>query len=326
MTTAPASHLHPGYRYHARELTVVDVSEPAPGVKHIVFADPAGGTLTGYEPGSHLIVEAGDHRNAYSLVGDGFAPREYAISVLRRGEGGGSDWIHEHVRPGMTWTVEGPRSMFAPRHEQRHALLVAGGIGITPVLSHARAALRWGTSAEILYAHRPGHGAHLDDVRALAGVDGIAVFEACSAEQMRAVMRERFLAQPLGTHAYACGPAGLLDAYLAIGVESGWPESRLHLERFEAPELDPGVDFDITLASTGERLRVPSGVSLLQRLLDHGLDVPNLCRQGVCGECRIPVGGGEIEHRDLVLTDDEKAAGDHLLCCVSRGRDLEVNL
>ena len=82
----------------------------------------------------------------------------------------------------------------------------------------------------------------------------------------------------------------------------------------------------MALASTGARIEVPAGVSLLQRLLDHGVAVPNLCRQGVCGECRIPVRSGDVIHRDFVLTDDEKAAGDAMLCCVSRGSDIEVAL
>ena len=100
----------------------------------------------------------------------------------------------------------------------------------------------------------------------------------------------------------------------------------MHLERFTAPEQDPGEPFTVTLASSGATIEVPSGVSLLQRLLDNGVEVSNLCRQGVCGECRIPVRSGTIEHRDLVLTDEEKKLGDAMLCCVSRGQNIEVDL
>ena len=140
------------------------------------------------------------------------------------------------------------------------------------------------------------------------------------------MLTERLGAQPLGTHAYACGPAPLLETYQSVAAACGWPTARVHLERFTAPAQDPGDPFSVTLAGSGEVIDVPSGVSLLQRLLDHGLAVPNLCRQGVCGECRIPVRSGTITHRDFVLSDDEKAAGDAMLCCVSRGTDIEVEL
>lgn len=324
-----AAHLHPRYATGVRTLRVVDARDAAPDVRHIVLADSGGGGLTPYEPGSHLVVSAGGHRNAYSLVGDGLNPDRYAVSVLRRGQGRGSDWLHDHLRVGDDLEVEGPRSSFAPRHDQRHALLVAGGIGITPILSHARAARRWARSAEVLYSYRPGRAAHLDDVRALAAEGAIRLVEADSVAATRELLAARFAAQPLGTHAYACGPVSMLETYLELGTAAGWRAERLHLERFEAPELDPGVEFTVSLATTGGRLTVPSGVSLLQTLLDAGLAVPNLCRQGVCGECRVPVRSGAIEHRDLVLSDAEKRAGDTMLSCVSRagtGPEIEVDL
>lgn len=335
MTTtaaAPAAHLHPGYRTGLRRLRVVEAREVAPDVRHLVLVDPAGGPLTGYEPGSHLVVNAGEageqRRNAYSLLDDGVNPRRYTISVLRRGRGGGSDWLHDRLAVGEDLEIEGPRSSFAPRHDQRNALLVAGGIGITPVLSHARAALRWGRSAEIVYAHRPGRGAHLDEVRALAAEGAITLHEADSAAEARELLAVRLTDQPLGTHAYACGPIAMLETFLELGQAAGWPADRLHVERFEAPRLDPGVAFEVTLTSTGERLRVPPGVSLLQSLLDAGRAVSSLCRQGVCGECVVPVRAGAIEHRDLVLTEAEKAAGDVVISCVSRaaGPEIEVDL
>lgn len=322
----PGSHQHRAYRLDARDLVVESIDLVAPSVRHVVLAPVDGRPLASYEPGSHLVVDTPVGRNAYSLTGDGCAPQTYTISVLRRGAGGVSDWIHDSLGAGDTITVEGPRSMFAALHHQRHALLVAGGIGITPILSHARSLLRWGRSGEIVYVHRAGQAAHLDDVRALAD-GGLVVHEVSGADSARALLTERFAQQPLGTHAYACGPAGMLDAFLDIGRAAGWPEARLHLERFESAELDPGVDFVITPASTGHPLTVRSGVSVLETLVDAGFDVPSMCRQGVCGECRIPVRqAATLEHRDFVLTEQEKQAGDSILSCVSRGTDVEVDL
>lgn len=323
-------HAHDAYRTGPRTLRVQEVRPLTPDITHFRLT-PLGGTpLTAYRPGSHLIVTAGEHRNAYSLVDEGINPASYGISVLRRGGGGGSDWLHDRVVAGDLLEVEGPRSMFAPVLDQRHALLVAGGIGVTPVLSHARALARLGGTADVVYSYRPGHAAHLDDLRALAEAHrGITLHEVSTVDGTVALLTERFADQPLGSHAYACGPPAMLETYQELAAAAGWPTARVHLERFIAPERDPGHPFTAVVASTGRRLAVAPGVSLLTALLDAGLPVPNLCRQGVCGECRIPVRGEAIEHRDLVLSDDEKAAGDTLLCCVSRGAEgseIEVQL
>ncbi len=328
VTAPPHAHLHPTYQTATRTMRVVEVTPLTGQITHFRFAPDvdAASLLTPFQPGSHLIVTAGDHRNAYSLVDDGMYPTSYGISVLRRGEGGGSDWLHDNLVEGSEVEIEGPRSMFAPVSDQRHAVLIAGGIGVTPVLSHARAAVRDGRSAEIIYSYRPGHAAHLDDLRSLAEHPGVTLHEATGVDETIALLTERLAVQPLGTHAYACGPAPLLETYQQITATCGWPSARVHLERFAAPEQDPGDPFSATLGTDGAVIDVPAGVSLLQRLLDHGVAVPNLCRQGVCGECRIPVRAGTITHRDFVLSDEEKAAGDSMLCCVSRGTDLQLDL
>lgn len=334
-----APHQHAAYATGTRLLRVVETYAAAPGVRHVVLADPAGAPLAPHEPGAHLVLTTRpgapeEQRNAYSLTGDGFNPTRYAVSVLRidpaDGGRGGSAWVHDALGVGDLVEVEGPRSSFAPRHDQRHALLVAGGIGVTPVLSHARAVARWGGTVEVLYSYRPGRAAHLEDLRDLARRPGTTLHEATTPEATAGLLAERLANQPLGTHAYACGPLGLLDAYVGAAAAAGWPSERVHLERFAAPDLDPGVPFTARLASSGERLEVPPGTSLLEALLGAGRDVANLCRRGVCGECRVPVRRGAVEHRDLVLSDAEKEAGDRMLACVSRaqqaGAEIEVDL
>ncbi|QGF24049.1 PDR/VanB family oxidoreductase [Raineyella fluvialis] len=321
-----SGHLHPGYRAGRRTLRIASRTALTEHITHFELVDPDGLPLRAYQPGSHLVVTAGGRRNAYSLVDDGVAPDAYRISVLRRGEGGGSDWLHDTLRPGDLVEVEGPRSMFAPAPDQRAVLLVAGGIGITPVLSHARARVRAGLPVELVYSYRPGRAAHLADVRALAARSGVRVHEAIGAARTVETLRERLADQPMGAHAYACGPLPLLATYERLAAEAGWPTARVHLERFTAPELEAGEPFTATVASTGQRLDVPAGVSLLDTLLAAGHDVRHQCRQGVCGECRLPVRATRLEHRDFVLTDDEKRAGDTMLPCVSRGDQIEVFL
>jgi dimethylamine monooxygenase subunit B len=319
-------HLHPAYTTAVRLLKVASVTALTPEINHYRLASDDGSALTAYQPGSHLIVTAGEHRNAYSLVDDGVLPSSYGISVMRRGEGRGSDWMHDQLEATDLLQVEGPRSMFPPILNQRNALLIAGGIGVTPVLSHARAIARQGGSADIIYSYRPGHAAHLDDLRQIAESPGITLSEVVTVEDTISVISERFRAQPLGTHAYACGPPALLDTYQQAARQAGWPSARVHLERFTAPAQAPGDPFTVVVVSSGEIIDVPTGVSLLQRLIDHGLPVRNLCRRGVCGECRISVIAGTVEHRDFVLTAEEKSANTTMLCCVSRGQDIEVDL
>jgi ferredoxin-NADP reductase len=321
-------HQHPAYALGRRTLRVVGLTPLTEQVLHIELAHPDGSPLAGHQPGSHLIIDAGDgRRNAYSLIGEGINPRRYQISVLRLDAGtGGSAWLHANLAVGQDVEIEGPRSMFPPAHEQRHALLVAGGIGVTPILSHARALARAGATATILYSYRPGHEAHLEDLQALTG-DAIHLVAATTVEETGTALEALLANQPFGTHAYACGPAPMLAAYEEAALKAGWPRGRVHLERFTAAELDPGDPFTATVGSTGATVEVPSGGSLLDGLLAAGVPVNYLCKQGVCGECRIPVRTARaLQHRDFVLTAEERAAAVHIMACVSRGHDIELDL
>ncbi|MFC5729733.1 MULTISPECIES: PDR/VanB family oxidoreductase [Nocardioides] len=308
------------------ELSVAEIVEAAPGVRSITLTAADGGELPGFVPGSHLVVDAGGRANAYSLTSDGVAPTTYSVSVLRVPDGaGGSRWLHDELRRGDTVTAHLPRSTFAPVSRARRHLLVAGGIGVTPIVSHLRAARTRRQEAQVLYVFREGYGAHVDDVVALT--DGSAEL-LHDRQAFFARLRRVLTEQPLGTHLYVCGPAAMTDAVLETAAALGWPCSRMHHERFGVDALDPGDPFTVELTSTGATLEVPSGTSLLEALEGAGLDVPNLCRQGVCGECRLSVTAGKPLHRDLFLSEDEKAAAECVMACVSRadGPTLEIAL
>lgn len=307
-------------------LVVTAIERSARDVATIRMVDRRGDLLPSFTPGSHVVVECGGRRNAYSLVGDFLRPTEYAISVLRLEDGeGGSRWLHDEVAVGDELLVAPPRSAFAPVTAARHHVLVAGGIGITPLVSHARASVLYGRSFELLYAHRRGAGAHVDELRALCGERLTCVL---SSDRLMGGVRAALADRPLGTVLYVCGPGPMIDAVLGVARELGWPDGRLHTERFSVGALDPGRPFTARLAASGRALRVASGVSLLEVLEGAGLDVPSMCRQGVCGECRVGVRGGRPEHRDLFLSPDEREAGDSVMCCVSRSHDdvLELDL
>lgn len=298
------------------KLVVTGIDDAVPGIRSLTLSAPDGGHLPPFVPGSHLVLDCGGRKNAYSLTGDGVDPLDYHVSVLKISDGsGGSAWVHDRLSIGDTTSALPPHSAFAPVARARKHLLIAGGIGVTPIVSHLRAARTWKREVQVLYVHREEADAHAEDVRALAG-------DTAEIVTGRAAFGERLIplltGQPLGTHLYTCGPAGLIDTVLETAASLGWPASRLHCERFGADVLDPGEPFDVTLTRSGTTITVPSGTSLLDALDQRGIAVPNMCRHGVCGECRIPVTSGVPLHRDLFLTDDEKQAGDTLMCCVSR--------
>jgi ferredoxin-NADP reductase len=273
------------------------------------------------------VLECGGRTNAYSLTGSGDAPEEYSISVLHRPDGrGGSSAVHR-LLAGERVLASRPRSAFAPAATARRHLLIAGGIGITPMVSHLRAALDWNRPAELLYSYRPGGAAHLDEVRRLCSASpALALAEFSGRRAFREGLAQALRRQPLGTHLYVCGPQGFMDLVLSEARAACWPESRLHLEAFGAAEPASGEPFTARLARSGRTLPVPSGTSLLEALEQAGHPVPNLCRQGVCGECVLPVKGGRPQHRDLFLAPAEKAANNAIMCCVSRSQDPELEL
>lgn len=296
------------------ELVVVAVDDRIPAIRGLTLAGRDGGPLPSFTPGSHLVLECGPVANAYSLTGDGVAPTSYAISVLQCAAGsGGSQWIHRELRPGDTVVARAPRSAFAPVLRARRHLFIAAGIGITPMVSHLRSARRWGREVEVLYVHRDGRGAHVDDVNALTENATILT----DRHSFATALNRALAGQPFGTHAYVCGPTSFVDEVTSLAAELGWPSSRVHVEHFGI-SLDDGKPFEVSLSTTGESFTVEAGVSLLAALQARGYDVPNLCRQGVCGECRITVTEGRILHRDLFLSEHERETGGSLMSCVSR--------
>ena len=312
------------------KLVVTSIDDSVADVRTLTLAHPDGAALPSFTPGSHIVVECGGPNrpaNSYSLTGDGVAPAAYVISVLRcaeeAGGTGGSRWIHDELAVGDTLVSHLPRSAFAPVLRARRHLLVAAGIGITPMVSHLRSARLWGRDVALLYIHRRGRGAYVDEIRELTEHASIHTRRAEFTDELMASLAD----QPFGTHLYVCGPTTFIDVVVDAATELGWPPSRIQVEYFGSA-LDPGEPFDVRIVSTGDEFTVESGVSLLEALESRGYDVPNLCRRGVCGECRLPVSRGTLTHRDLYLTDSDKQAGDSLMACVSRaGTDtLELNL
>jgi ferredoxin-NADP reductase len=307
------------------DVVVRRTEEIAPGIRELTLVRD-GGRLPPYPAGAHVVIECGDRRrNAYSLTGCGVEPDAYRIAVLHKPDGdGGSTFVHG-LRVGDRVRISPPRSAFAPVATASRHLLVAGGIGITPMVAHVRAALRWDRPVELLYVHRTGVAPYASE---LTGLLGDRLVETTEPDEFGRLLDKALHEQPIGTHLYVCGPGPLMDRVLADAAAAGWPPDRLHLERFVPAALDPGREFVARLTRSGRDVPVPSGTSLLDALHAAGVTVPNMCRQGVCGECRVPVLAGRPLHRDEFLSDDERDAGDAVMCCVSRSEtdSLEIDL
>ncbi|WP_330336730.1 PDR/VanB family oxidoreductase [Streptomyces sp. NBC_00557] len=301
---------------------VVSRREPAAdGVLALTLRDPLGRELPGWEPGAHvdLLLGPGLERQ-YSLCGDPADRSAWRIAVLRETAGrGGSAYVHEQVGEGGKVRVRGPRNHFrlepAPRYR-----FIAGGIGITPVLPMLAAADEAGADWTLLYGGRTRASmaftaelARYGDRVTLAPQDETGLLD------LAAVLDD--LAE--GTLVYCCGPGPLLDA-----VEARCPAAALRVERFAPKEQQAGgeEEFEVSLARSGLTVTVPPDVSVLDAVRAAGVEVLYSCTEGTCGTCETDVLEGTPDHRDSVLTEEERAAGDTMMICVSRCRGARLVL
>jgi ferredoxin-NADP reductase len=307
------------------QLQVVAVEEPTAGVRTLRLAPANGTRLMPFAPGAHIDVQCGERTNAYSLIGDPRDTSHYAISVLHCEDGqGGSRYLHHEVQPGSTLQVGAPRSAFAPPAAAREHLLIAAGIGVTPFLSYARAFARTQARYTLHYVHREGADPHAGLLDLPPGV----VQQYAGRGVFWSHLPELLAGARLGTHLSVCGPPEMIEAVLDAARLEGWPEHRLHSERFVGVEAPPGAPFRAILARSGRELEVPSGTTLLDAVLGAGVELSHLCRQGVCGECRVGVLSGTPQHHDLHLSEAERESGALVMACVSRcaGEAMELDL
>jgi tetrachlorobenzoquinone reductase len=291
----------------------------AEGVLEVVLGSPEGEDLAPWEPGAHveLLLPSGLRRQ-YSLCGDPADRRSYTIAVLEEPQGrGGSAELHRIARTGAVLQVRTPRNDF-PLVDGPRYLFLGGGIGITPLLPMIERLTAQGVPWTLVYGGRSRTTmAYLDRL----GRHGEAVDVWPEDERGRPALKELLTAQEPGTLVYACGPPGLLDAVIAAHAEvPGLPP--LHFERFAAsgPIDTSGGAFEVVLAKTGKSLVVPEGTSVLKTVRTVLPRLSFSCEEGYCGECETTVLEGEVDHRDDFLDEDEQAAGDTMMICVSRCR------
>ncbi len=280
------------------------------------FASPDGAPLPAYEPGAHIDVHMpGGLMRQYSLARPYRADQPYLVGIkLDAGTRGGSRFMHEQARVGALFQVGAPRNNFPLKEDAPHTVLIAGGIGVTPVWCMAQRLEQVGAAFELHYAVRTrADAAFLAELERMAPKARLHVdAEAQAFLDAPAIIR----GAPEGAHLYCCGPAPMLEAFEAAAA--GRPAEQVHVEYFSAPPLQPiEGGFVVVLGKSGRELMVAPGSTILETLRGAGLNVPASCEQGVCGTCETRVLEGTPDHRDLLLTPAEKASGKTMMICCS---------
>lgn len=284
-------------------------------VLNLMAAD--GSALPRWEPGAHvdLMIE-GVPTKQYSLSGDPADLSEYRLGILLDENGAGaSRHVHRHVSIGDELLIRGPRNNF-PLVEAPAYVFIAGGIGITPILPMIRSAEEAGADWTLLYGGR--------ERASMAFVDELAVYgnrvTIAPQDEFGLLDLETLLGTPRDdTKVYCCGPGPLLDAVEELCND--WPRGSLHVERFAAKPLSTPVlstPFEVTFARAGVTVTVPPETSILSATEDAGIQVRSSCTEGTCGTCETVVLSGTPDHRDSVLTDEERKTGSTMMICVSR--------
>jgi ferredoxin-NADP reductase len=307
------------------------IESVADRIKRVRLVPTNGAPLPTFSAGSNIVVTLRDGtrtiKNSYSLMGPLGDSDGYEISVLRTDNShGGSRYIHERLHEGDEIRISHPNNLFPLDFRARKHLLVAGGIGITPIMAMAEQLQQSGAVYELHYSTRvPGSGAYVD---ALLARHGRRMRHYETHGQARMDAAGLLAQQPLGTHLYVCGPEQMIEQVLRFAREAGWPDQHLHAEHFTAPR--GGLPFDVELKKTGRTIRVREDESILQAIEEAGLEPPYLCRGGACGQCETAVVScdGAILHHDHYLSDEEKQSGKKIMICVSRirGSHLAVDL
>ncbi|WP_084130561.1 PDR/VanB family oxidoreductase [Demequina sp. NBRC 110055] len=298
------------------KVEVVEVSRVG-DVALIELAPYGGGELPAWRAGAHIDLRLpGDVVRQYSLCGPAGADR-WRVGVLREVDGrGGSQWLVDHAEPGLVLGASQPRRHFAYEPSGATTVFLAGGIGVTPIAAMAAEAKAAGADYSVAYSGRTRASMALADE--LLEVHGERVALYVGDEGTRADLDAIMVAAGSGAVAYACGPAAYLDAAAAAASRHGVD---LRVEHFTPVELaQPARDeaFEVELAMTGVTVEVQPGTSILQAVEEAGALVLSSCTEGTCGTCETPVLEGEVDHRDSILTPDERARNDVMYVCVSR--------
>jgi ferredoxin-NADP reductase len=317
---APSAAMLTVFSERRSDLVVTSREVRAAGVISLTLADPGGAQLPAWTPGAHIDLLLDDVVRQYSLCGPPGDQHTWRVAVLLDANGrGGSVKVHQTLKTGDQVAVRGPRNHF-PLHAAPRYIFIAGGIGITPILPMIAVAAEAGSNWQLYYGGRSRASmAFLDELEPHG--ERVIIWP----EDERGLLPlDEILGEPADDAlVYCCGPEGLLAA--AEQRCAAWPPGALHLERFTPrPQPEPVAGgqaaFEVVCQRSGLTVTVPPGKSIIDALDEQGVSVLSSCLEGVCGTCETAVLEGIPDHRDSLLTEDEREANEYMMVCVSRSK------
>ena len=309
-------------------VVVANVRAEARDVMTLELRAVGGGQLPPFEPGAHLDLHLPNGLvRQYSLTNDWRERDRYVIGVGRaEASRGGSDYVHANIRTGMQLKISAPRNNFPLDPEAERFLFIAGGIGVTPIMAMVRWCVANGRPWRIIYASRSRQRAAFYEE--LCGVaKSAAQFHFDDESGQVLDVAQAVSGWSPGACIYCCGPTPLMEAVKSLTEHL--PAGSVRFEWFTVPESDePGdsAGFSVRLARSGKEFQVPSDKSILEVLESNGFELPFSCREGLCGTCVTNVIAGEPDHRDYVLTDEERESGKLMTICCSRSKSPSLTL
>ncbi|WP_422096687.1 PDR/VanB family oxidoreductase [Variovorax sp.] len=299
-------------RYEADGIVSVEFRPATPAVDFPAF-----------EAGSHIDLHLPNGLvRSYSLCNPAGDRQRYVVGVLNdRKSRGGSRYVHQQLRVGMTLPISAPRNNFALEEDARRSVLVAGGIGVTPIWCMLQRLASLGRPVELVYCARSRkEAAFVEAIEALAREKSIQLSWHFDDEKGAPPDLAKLLAgRGDDSHYYCCGPTPMLDAFERGCEQLGY--ANVHIERFAAVQVEAPAATQscvVACAKSKREVEVPAGKSILDSLIDAGLDPDHSCKEGVCGACETAVLEGEVDHHDGILTKAERAANKTMMICVSR--------
>lgn len=329
---SPKAEAAPSFESRAGEyldVAIVGRRVEADRIVSFSLAPTNGGQLPHFEAGAHIDVHVGTGAvRQYSLFGDPANRQRYEIAVLLEANSrGGSAAIHRTFQVGRRIRIGVPRNNFRMAKDARRSILVAGGIGVTPLVSMMRVLQAAEAEYQVYYAARSPERAALLDVLSLPQFaprvsihysNGVASDRICAADVLPSFGQ--------GSHLYTCGPRAFMDSVIAAAAARGWPSDCIHVEHFSAAAPAEGGEFTVRAVRSGVSVRVRSGETIAGALAGAGVVVDVSCQQGICGSCLVRVVSGVPDHQDLYLDQKEREANDRITVCCSRALTEELVL
>lgn len=309
-------------RISSRRLLAIDIIE-------IELVSIDGGDLPPFEAGAHIDVQVSPGLvRQYSLCNDPRERHRYRLGILLDpNTRGGSEAIHKNFQSGQTTFISRPRCNFQLIKGPTPVVLLAGGIGITPLISMAYVLAAESRPFALHYCTRSyDRAAYLDELAAGALATACSVYHDDTPHDQQFSLRAALDQIGPSSDIYICGPEGFIEFTMRGAIELGIDTARVHVERFKASVEQDGDEFTVLAANSGVEVKVKSGVSIAKSLIDAGVSLNISCEQGICGTCLTPVLEGIPDHRDQYQTDEEKAANNQMTPCCSRALSSRIVL